>query len=112
MNTRIMYLRDSHYRPVGCVAISVDRKRRTLSYQLSVQNPLDSFDRSLARQLALGRLVDKPINLPYDRKGDLSMHDISTTVMKHIAASKAPSRAVKAAKDWLYDNDFGFEPLV
>jgi len=106
MKTRIMFLRDSQYRPVGCLAIGVSRKRRELSYQYSVLHPTDRFDRGMARQLALGRLLDKPITLSYDRKGDLSMHDISNTVMNHLANSKAPARAVKAARYWLYDNAF------
>ena len=98
-----MYLRDSQNRPVGCLAISLDRKRRVLSYQLSVRNPLDTFSKSLARQLAMGRLLDKPISMPYDRKGELSMHHITTTVMTHLAKSDAPARAIKAARLWLWE---------
>lgn len=107
MNTRIMFLRDAQEHPVGCVAISVDRKNHRLNYQMSVLNPSDRFDRKMARHLALGRLVEAPVSIPVKRGEELNMHDISTCVMKSIAQSKAPSRAVKAAKLWLNTNFCG-----
>lgn len=105
-NTRIMYLRDNQYAPVGCVAISIDRRNHRLSYQYSVRNPIDKFDRKLARQLALGRMVEVPIHLPLVRDMETSMHMISEMVMRHLASSNAPTRAVKAAKYWLADSIF------
>lgn len=98
---RIMFLRDRQGLPVGCVAISVDRKNREVSYQYSVLNPIDSFDRRLARQLAIGRLIEKPITTPLYR-GEVNMHIISDIVLSDLARSKtAPTRAVKAARLWL-----------
>jgi len=101
MNKRIMFLRDNQFRPVGCLAISVDRKNHRLNYQFSVLNPVDSFDRKTARVLALGRLLDSPISLPLARGKEVNMHDVSFAVMSHLAKSNAPNRAVKAAKLWL-----------
>ena len=63
VNRRVMYLRDSSYTPVGCVAISVSKNRKQVRYQYSVLNPSDDFERSLARHIALGRLVEKPVRL-------------------------------------------------
>ena len=106
-NTRIMFLRDSQYRPVGCVAISVDRRNHRLNYGISVLNPADKFDRKVARQLAIGRLVEVPFAVAFKRDEELTMHVISERVMKHVAyGSGAPSRAVKAAKLWLFDQGY------
>jgi hypothetical protein len=96
-----MFLRDKQYKPVGCIAINVDRKNRQLNYHYSVLNPMDSFDRKEARVLALGRMMDAPVFIPLPRGKELTMHSISHAVMSHLAKSNAPSRAVKAAKMWL-----------
>lgn len=97
---RIMYLRDRNKRPVGCIAVSIDRLRCRAEYQYSVLNPLDDFNRKVARQLALGRLIESPIVLSVSR--DANMHDISTLVLSDLERrNTAPTRAVKAAKFWL-----------
>jgi hypothetical protein len=100
-STRIMFLRDANYVPTGCLAINVDRKNHRLSYQFSVLNPADKFNRSVARQLALGRLLEKPIFVPLKRDEEINMHTISQSVMLHLSNSKSPGRAIKAAKFWL-----------
>jgi hypothetical protein len=105
-NTRIMFLRSLSYAPCGCVAISVDTRNRKLSYQFSVLNPVDKFDRKMARHLALGRLVEAPVTFPYARGETLTMHDISKRVLEHLAASKAPTRAVRAANLWLWEQGY------
>jgi hypothetical protein len=102
-NTRIMFLRNESYRPVGCIAITVNRHSKTASYQFSVLNPADNFDRKIARQLAIGRLVEQPIDVYISNNA--SMHDISESVMVDLAFSeRAPTRAIKAAKLWLQYN--------
>jgi hypothetical protein len=101
MNKRIMFLRDNQYRPVGCLAINVDRKNHRLNYQYSVLNPVDKFDRKEGRIRALGRLLDSPISIPFARGKAVTMHDVDLAVMSHLAKSNAPSRAIKAAKLWL-----------
>jgi len=100
---RIMFLRDASFRPVGCLAITIDSRNHRLNYQFSVLNPVDKFDRKMARHLALGRLVEAPISVPLPRNGEVSMHLISECVMVHLAESNAPNRAVRAAKLWLQD---------
>jgi len=102
-NTRIMFLRDANDRPVGCLAISVDRRNHRVDYGISVLNPADKFDRKMARQLAIGRMVETPFHTYLMKKDkELNMHHISDCVMMHVAyVSGAPSRAVKAAKYWL-----------
>lgn len=106
---RVMYLRDASWSPVGCVAITLDRHNKRVNYQVSVVNPVDTldpktgrrlpFDSRRARLIALERLVETPISTSI--KGGASMHDVSEKVMKHLAKSTAPNRAVKAAKLWL-----------
>jgi hypothetical protein len=102
-----MYLRTVSGNPVGCLAIRLNPRTQFVEYQLSVLNPLDRFDRKVARQLALGRLAEGPITLRVPRNP--TMFDISVAVMRDIVNTKnAPSRAVKAAKLWLSYNDFAF----
>jgi hypothetical protein len=106
MNRRIMYLRDEHYRPVGCIALSINKDRNRIRYQVSVLNPVDNFERSLARHIALGRLVEKPFVIR-GLNGDENNHEISTYVMNDIVKnSKLPSRAKKAAALWLHVNEY------
>jgi len=103
-NRRVMYLRDERYNPVGCVAISLTKNRQTVRYQLSVVNPVDKFERSLARHIALGRLLENPIRLK-GFSGEQDNHDITRAVMQSILQSKtAPARARKAARLWLLYN--------
>ncbi len=98
---RVMYLRNIKGQPVGCLVIDVNRNSNTINYQLSVLNPADRFDRRVARQLALGRLMEDPIAIPMSRK-DANMHVISAAVMKNLIIRKStPSRAVKSAKMWV-----------
>ena len=100
-NFRIMFLRDDRFQPVGCIAINLT-KGGQVSYQVSVLNPVDNFDRKVARQLAIGRLIEKPIFANIESR---SMFDISTVVMQSIVSSKHfPARAVKAARNWLKYN--------
>lgn len=100
LHHRVMYLRSMDGQPVGCLAIVVDRANETASYQLSVLNPADRFNRKVARQLALGRLLEVPRTVGVRKNA--TMHDISRAIMKHlIAVKETPTRAVKAAKFWL-----------
>jgi hypothetical protein len=109
MKTRIMFLRTVDNTPCGCVAISLDRRNHRLNYQYSVQNPIDKFNRKLARQIALGRLIESPIPIPLIRDMEVNMHMISELVMSHLANSNAPKRAIKSAKQWLDDKDFDYD---
>ena len=105
MNRRIMYLRTQSGCPVGCIAINYKRGDKSLTYQVSVLNPNDKFDRAVARQLATGRLLEKPITISVEP--DSTIHDISLSVMDHIAYTtdrSLPSRAIKCAKIWLNKN--------
>lgn len=100
MHHRVMYLRSMDGRPVGCLAIVVNRQAGELSYQLSVLNPADRFDRKVARQLALGRLLEVPKTIKIAKNA--TMHDISRAVMTALVNTKGtPTRAAKAAKFWL-----------
>lgn len=107
-----MFLRSASGLPVGCIAIDVNELTETVSYQLSVLNPTDKFNREVARVMALGRLVEKPIDVASSRVASagvftndkVSMHKVSQAVMLDIFNSKAPARATKAAQLWLKNN--------
>lgn len=113
---RYMYLREPSGNPIGCLAISIDRNESCLIYQVSVVNPLDRkdrfsgkdlpFHRSMARQLACGRLMEDGLCLPMNRNA--TMNEISMLVMTDLAnlhrpmfRGDIPARAIKAAKHWL-----------
>ena len=101
MNRRVMFLRSADNKPVGCVVISVDRHNKRIEYQVSTLNPLDKFNREVARLLATGRLVEAPFHLWLPNKAGL--HEISRRVMTHLAANKTvPNRSRKAAKNWVH----------
>ena len=106
MHHRIQFLRDSRHQPVGCLAIQtrvvIDGFSTTtlICYQMSVLNPKDNFDRPLARQLALGRMVEAPLTTTV-AGAEPSMHEITEAIMRDVAAdSLAPTRARAAARLW------------
>lgn len=103
MQYKVMYLRDKAGQPVGCVAINMGARKRSVEYQLSVRNPVEKFDKAFARQLALGRLVEVPHVT--DVAKDHNVHDLTKAVMSQIESlSLYPSRARKAARLWLRTN--------
>lgn len=105
MSERTMFLRDKSGSPVGCLAIVAYPDSNVVEYQFSVANlEMDTFDREVARGLALGRLVEDPITVRLPKR-KFNMFDISQAVLKNLTRRKnVPSRAVKAAKLWLKDN--------
>src|SRR5277367_588359 len=90
MSHRVMYLRDAKGLPVGCVAIRVSRGNRLslIEYQISVLNPKDKFDRAVAREIALGRLDKRPLEVHV--AFEPSMHQITEAVMVDIAEVEGP----------------------
>jgi hypothetical protein len=110
-----MYLRESYpidssgYRhagnPVGCVAIKLNSSGTRVSYQVSVLNPRDRFSRTVARQLALGRLTEAPFTVVLANSP--TMYDITLAVMTDILRDRGQvMRARKAARQWLENNTF------
>lgn len=117
MNHRIIYLREKGQtvykngkevilkgQPVACVATNFNANFSKITYQLSVLNPCDQFNRKMARHLALGRLVESPIDISGQQA--INTHEITLLVMKDIASrtGDVPSRAVKAARRWCKSN--------
>lgn len=107
MNHRIQYLRDNKGQPVGCLAIGKDSKGN-IGYQYSVLNPLDRFNRLIAKRIATGRLAEKPIMLYKNQSvpSDLrTKYRITQAIFLSMQNNKhVPSRARKAAKLWLKIN--------
>ena len=108
MEHRVQYLKDENGHYVGCIAIRehvapAGEHYTLVEYRVSVRNPQDHFDKSVARQLALGRCVEAPFTVRVSASPN--MHEVSAAVMKDIARdSGAPSRARRAAKNWLRRN--------
>jgi hypothetical protein len=101
-----MYLRTLNHHPCGCVAIDLDPTTNTVKYQYSTLNPLDQFDRSLAKTIATERLAKKPYTVKSIPQHP-SMYEISVAIMQELSVSKtAPKRTVRAAKLWLDRNNW------
>jgi hypothetical protein len=99
-----MFLRNEKGHPVGCLAMFPgDQKTKTdkVSYQISVLNPNDDFNRKLARDIAVGRLKKRPVTVQLKSETQLSIHDSLKVVMEDLAASDMPNQAKKAALLWL-----------
>ncbi len=123
MEYRFQYLRNRDGQPVGCVAIktSVGDFGLQVEYQVSVLNPVDRFDRTLARSIAVERLKKRPTVIQKMLGVNATMHQITSAVMTHLAKTpleqkvagvgtdwyvqmNIPSRARKAAKLWLQEH--------
>lgn len=102
---RFMFLRNTNQQPVGCLAFNVSGNQ--IVYGLSVLNPKDKFDRTLARDIAEARWVGNYKNtiVPFTQS-PYTMHEVSKAVMQDLFNNPfAPARARKAAKLWLTNND-------
>lgn len=98
-NVRVMYLKDNNNHLVGCLAINSNFGKKSAQYQVTSQNSQDSFDKSLGRQLAIGRLVEVPIVV--DLQSNSSIHDVSRAVMTDLLSRNVSSRVKRAARRWL-----------
>lgn len=54
MGIRVFFIRDASKFPVACVATEAEGE--SISYALSVRNPIDAFDRKRGRSVAEARL--------------------------------------------------------
>ncbi len=118
MSSRVMYIRDANWNPVGCVAISAEHNKQRAEYQISMLNPKDTihpstgkkvrFDRKEARLRALERLVNEPITVRLPKNAN--QHAISLAVLRDMAQNKSmPSRAVKFARMWVKEVEYWFD---
>jgi len=108
-NVRFMYIRNSKWEPVGCLAIRILRDKNRVEYGCSVCHPMDTkdskgkqlpFNRAQSQALASIRLNCNPNKAFIAHQA--SQHDVSRAVLENIIASgTAPTRAIKFAKKWL-----------
>ncbi len=95
--SRIKYLRvRKNENPVGCIAFTKDRETGVVNYAVSAVNPHDTFVRSFARKIAIGRLAKKPIVV----KGALGEHPL-VEVMRDIEVNSPSEQARRVASEWL-----------
>jgi hypothetical protein len=101
---RSMFLRYKSGTPYGCLAIEV--KETELHYQLSLQNPVDRWDRKMAHEIATARLVRRPfvVSTTSFEKTQLNHHDITYAVMMDLIGVRyaiVPGRVLRSAKRWV-----------
>jgi hypothetical protein len=100
MNEKIMFLRDKNRTPIACIALLIVDNKTKIRYQLSTCHPSDRFNKSLARHIALGRLVEKPYVIT-GLNGTENMNQIHSLIMNNIINnSEAPGRARRNANKW------------
>lgn len=51
----VEYIRDKNRNPIGCIVAICKDGESNVSYGISLHNPKDEYDRSLGRQIAIGR---------------------------------------------------------
>ena len=98
LNHHIHYIRNANGVPVGCVAFRDVYGKDTLihvEYGFSVHNPSDTWNRKLARQIAIGRMVESPFRIKGDPTWNIS-RTIQEVVMD-ISRQNVPKRIKREA---------------
>ncbi len=120
MSYRFLYLRDhstGSRDPIGCIMVLVKKEDKQIHYAFSVCAPCDQFDRTMAQDLALGRLYREPIIIKTEIPG--SSHGITRLIMEdilkhHAVQSKTSPRSASAfqsATYWLTEADKRRNPV-
>lgn len=79
MKVNFTYVRDEVKQPIICIAF--EENDNSVSFQYAVKHPKDRPNKSIARQVALGRLEKYPLKL--DVYG-LSRHDVRKKIIQDI----------------------------
>jgi len=109
MKVRFFYLRDRYKasndsqngNPIGCVASTINYDEGTISYNVSMVNPKDKFNKSLAREISVVRLDQRPISVSLPFKEKLNGHELHKILMKNIVLHGPSTSAKKSAQKWL-----------
>ena len=104
---RYIYLRDTNNAPVSCLATALNKDKKKVLYAVSVLNPQDRFNRGVARDIAVGRLITAHVEIDLSDVEELNCHIITRRILTDLLTwdhSELPGRARKAAKKWLLDN--------
>lgn len=92
---KLFYLRDKHRNPVACV-VSEILTPKYVAFAVSTHNPIDLFDRSEARNVAVQRLIEGDVTIIKHQLG------VKEKIVQAIADDKEfPTRTRVAAKLWL-----------
>lgn len=77
---------------------------------MSTLNPSDDFNRKVAQDLAVGRLIRHPFKLDLsNEEEEITCHLITQKIFEQLWNSKLPSRARTSIKKWMVENGYGFE---
>lgn len=104
MRTTFFYLRNSANCPVVCFALQHDRGSDTLSYQVSTWNPVDVYNKHLARKVAEAKLNAKPFTVKVSK--DANPHELHLVMVQdlltnHKKTSSCPRRTELMATEWV-----------
>lgn len=102
---RYLYLKDENKFPHTCVAFKIDRNTNKAFYGVSTVHPNDkgqNFDRKIARELAVGRLVLDQKNITFPTHQYNSVQDIMQFLIYALDDDKTlPKRTQRAIAAWI-----------
>jgi hypothetical protein len=97
--TRISYIRDTHWNPVGTLATKINKDStgaEYLTYQISARSKLDQWSKVMGRTVVLGRLESHPARVDLVQLGAQSFveqgigNKIKTYIYKQLAEGFFP----------------------
>jgi len=105
----IHFVRNDKGMPVGCLAFRdvyyEDTGEFHVEYGFSAHNPSDIWNRKLARQIAIGRMVENPFTLPGNSKWNISK--MIEVILQDLPNRNAPKRLLReAARSLKIHTDF------
>ncbi len=89
----IHYVRNSNGLPIGCIAfrdVYDANDHLYVEYGISVRNPSDAWNRSLARQIAIGRMIEQPFRIASIPNWNISR--IIEEINVDLSTRKVPTR--------------------
>lgn len=92
----IHFVRNEKGMPVACLAFRdtfSNDNRCYVEYGYSVHNPADNWNRKLARQIAIGRMIESPIRI--EGNPDWNINNLIERILDDLQGRNIPKRLLK-----------------
>jgi len=100
-HTYLYHYNKQNKKPIGCLAVQLDRDKNEIIYAFSTCSPQDKFNAKLAQKIAFGRLALKPQIIKTEVP--VSGHQITARIMQHILDHNSDQRhnlTPEENRDW------------
>lgn len=87
MDTLFTFIRNHNKKPVGCIAYQIDLVNGKLEYEMSAHNPIDHYNRNLAKSIAEGRLNKHPRTFAFNPTNLTSSPQVLRALAKELVKS-------------------------